>query len=204
VKKRCIAFFDGQNLHHGAKEAFGNTWPNFDPALLAKYICDQMAWSLECVYFYTGIPSRADNAFWNYFWARKFAVMGTRGIKLYSRELSYSNQIVHLPGGGTTATLVGREKGIDIRIALDIVRLARRGEFDVALIFSQDQDLSEVVDEVRAIALEKNLWIKIASAFPNSPTSNNTRGINGTDWIKIYKSMYDACTDPTDYRPKRT
>jgi hypothetical protein len=38
--KRAIAFFDGQNLYHGAKEAFGYTYPNYDAALLAQTVCD--------------------------------------------------------------------------------------------------------------------------------------------------------------------
>ena len=87
-----------------------------------------------------------------------------------------------------------------MRIALDVIRLAHRREFDVALIFSQDQDLSEVADESRAISHEQGRWIKIACAFPFSPTSCNKRGINKTDWIKIDRATYDACLDPRDYR----
>jgi hypothetical protein len=109
---------------------------------------------------------------------------------------------VRLPGGGTTTVLVGQEKGIDVRLALDVVSLARANEFDVALIFSQDQDLSEVADEVRSIAREHDRWIKLACAFPSSPTYQNIRGINKTDWIKIDRTSYDACLDPHDYRPK--
>lgn len=37
-----------------------------------------------------------------------------------------------------------REKGIDLRLGLDVVRMARKGELDVAAIFSQNQDLAEV------------------------------------------------------------
>lgn len=33
--KRAVAFFDGQNLFHSAKRAFGYTFPNYDPVLLA-------------------------------------------------------------------------------------------------------------------------------------------------------------------------
>ncbi len=98
---------------------------------------------------------------------------------------------------------VGREKGIDVRIALDIVRTARLNLFDVALVFSQDQDLSEVADEIREIAKSQDRWIKMTSAFPFSPTLKNKRGINNTDWIKIDKQTYDACIDPHDYRPKK-
>ena len=34
--KRTVAFFDGQNLFHAAKKAFGHTFPNFDPLKLAE------------------------------------------------------------------------------------------------------------------------------------------------------------------------
>ena len=74
--------------------------------------------------------------------------------------------------------------------------------YDVALIFSQDQDLSEVADEVRSISAAQDRWIKLACAFPVSPTYDNTRGINKTDWIEIDRAVYDACLDPTDYRAK--
>jgi hypothetical protein len=73
----------------------------------------------------------------------------------------------------------------------------------VAVIFSQDQDLSEVADEIRKISSREDRWIKIASAFPIGPTSRNRRGINGTDWIKIDRKTYDACIDSRDYRPRR-
>src|SRR5439155_21614536 len=71
-----------------------------------------------------------------------------------------------------------------------------------ALIFSQDQDLSEVADEIRLIADIQKRWIKVASAFPVSPVPHNKRGINGTDWIRIDRATYDACIDTRDYRPK--
>ena len=93
-------------------------------------------------------------------------------------------------------------KGVDVRIALDVVGKVLEDVCDVALVFSQDQDLSEVADEVRKIARRTGRWIKIASAFPVGPTSRNRRGINNTDWIRIDKKTYDQCIDPRDYRPK--
>jgi len=107
-----------------------------------------------------------------------------------------------LPDGTTHAFLDGEEKGIDVRLAIDVIRLAHRGVFDVALIFSQDQDLSEVAQEIRQIADEQTRWIKVASAFPSSPTLDNRRGIDKTDWIRIDRATYDSCLDRRDYRPK--
>jgi len=75
-----------------------------------------------------------------------------------------------------------------------------RNEYDVAIIFSQDQDLSEVADEIRIIARQQGRWIRIACAYPVSPTISNRRGINGTHWIQMDRQFYDACLDPKDYR----
>ena len=201
--KRVVAFIDGQNLFFAAKETFRHPYPNYDPASLARKVCDVRGWVTVGIRFYTGIPDPSDNAFWNHFWNAKVAAMGTRGIYTYSRPLRYRNKAITLPGGGITTALVGQEKGIDVRIALDIVRLALERSYDVALVFSQDQDLSEVAEEIRYIARQQNRWIKIACAFPLSPTSRNTRGIDKTDWIEIDRATYDACLDPNDYRPKQ-
>ena len=200
--KRAVVFFDGQNLFYAVKHAFGYKWPNYDALALAQKLCGSHGLELQQTRFYTGLPSVKDDPFWNHFWTAKLAVMGTRGIHTYSRHLKYRNQTVNLPDGGTTTVLVGQEKGIDIRIALDVVRMARENSFDVALIFSQDQDLSEVADEVKSISREQNRWIKLACAFPVSPTYGNTRGINNTDWIPIDRAIYDSCLDPNDYQPK--
>jgi len=129
-------------------------------------------------------------------------MLGRQNVHVFSRSLRYRNKRVKLPDGNEHTFLTGEEKGIDVRIALDIIRMAHRKEYDVAIVFSQDQDLSEAADEIRRISQEQNRWIKIASAFPTSPTASNRRGINKTDWIPIDRSTYDSCLDPRDYRPK--
>jgi uncharacterized LabA/DUF88 family protein len=201
-RKRAVAFFDGQNLFHAAKAAFGYRHPNFEPQALATAICRAHGWELTQARFYTGVPSAAERPFWHHFWSAKLAQMGRTGVHTFARPLRYRNESLRLPDGSEHVTLVGQEKGIDVRIALDVVRLAYRGEYDVALVFSQDQDLSEVADEIRVIAAEQQRWIKIASAFPSSPVVRGARGVNGTDWIRIDRATYDACIDPRDYRPK--
>jgi uncharacterized LabA/DUF88 family protein len=201
--KRAIAFIDGQNLFHGAREAFGYTYPNFDAALLAREVCNLHGWQLAQTRFYTGVHSPQGNEFWHRFWAAKLGRMGRQGVITFRRELRYQNTRIDLPDGRQVTATVGQEKGIDVRIALDVVGLVLENACDLALVFSQDQDLSEAADEVRKIASRTGRWIKIASAFPIGPTSRNRRGINGTDWITIDKQTYDRCIDPRDYRPKK-
>jgi hypothetical protein len=169
---------------------------------LTAYICTAQGWNIQEIHFYTGVPSDIDKPFWHHFWTAKMAIMGTRGIQTFSRPLRYRNQSIMLPDGSSMVEPVGQEKGVDVRIALDIVRYALSDVYDVALIFSQDQDLSEAVEDVKKISVLKNRWIKIACAFPLSPTVPKPRGINGTDWIRIDKASYDACRDFHDYRPK--
>jgi uncharacterized LabA/DUF88 family protein len=177
--KRTVSFIDGQNLFHAARESFGYTYPNYDVVALSGNICTRMGWQLVESRFYTGIPDPLDDPFWNHFWMAKLRVMSWQKIHIYSRSLRYRNRRVTLPDGRDYTFLTGEEKGIDVRIALDVIRMAHRVEYDVALIFSQDQDLSEVAEEIRAITLEQNRWIKIACAFPFSPTTINKRGPTG-------------------------
>ena len=203
LKKRALAFVDGQNLFYAVKEAFGYKFPNYDPLALASKVCQQRGWTLEATHFYTGAPDLQDDPFWHYFWNKKLASMGKRGIRVFRRSLRYRNQTIVLPDVTITSVLVGQEKGIDIRIALDMVRMAHQKSYDAAVLFSQDQDLTEAVEEVKIIAKEQNRWIRVATAFPISPTSRNRRGVDKTDWISIDRATYDACLDPNDYRAEK-
>jgi len=199
--KRTFVFVDGQNLFHQSKDAFGYKYPNYDIGALTREVTKTNRWELAEVRFYTGIHDPTANPFQNSFWVNKTAQMGQTGIKVITRPLRYRNKSVRLPDGSEHTFLTAEEKGIDVRIALDVIAGARKRAYDVALIFSQDQDLAEVAAEIRIIAKEQDRWIKVACAFPDSPTASNRRGINNTDWIRIDRVTYDRCIDPKDYRP---
>jgi uncharacterized LabA/DUF88 family protein len=195
-----VAFVDGQNLFHAVRDTFGYTYPNYDVDALARAITGFQGWQLAQTRFYTGIPDRIQNPPWHRFWSRKLAVMGRQGVIVFARQLKYRDRLVRRADGSVDSLLIGEEKGVDVRMALDVVRMAHRREYDVALILSQDQDLFEVAEEIRLIAREQGRWIKIASAFPFSPAAPNRRGIDKTDWIRIDRATYDACLDRRDYR----
>jgi len=200
---RCIAFVDGQNLFYSAKEAFGRTYPDYNVKALVAHICQRQNWIVAEIRFYTGVPDAADNPFWNHFWTAKLAQMGRSGIVIYSRPLRYRNIVIRLPDGRAGTRLVGQEKGVDVRIALDVVRAAYEDRCDVILLLTQDQDLTEAVEEVKAIGRRGGRWIHVACAYPSSPTSQNARGVDRTEWIRIGRDDYEACLDPRDYRPKQ-
>ena len=100
--------------------------------------------------------------------------MRRAGINVTSRRLRHIG-----PDDGTRQVL--RKKGIDLRLGLDVVRMARNGDLDMAIIFSQDQDLAEVASEVRDISQSQGRWLNIVSAFPKSSAATASRGISRTD-----------------------
>jgi len=202
--KRTVSFVEGQNLYHSVRESFGYSYPNYDVIALSETICRQNGWKLIQARFYTGVPDQNDDPYWNNFWNHKLAMLGRQGVFIYSRPLRYRNRLVKFPNGTEHTFLAGEEKGIDVRMAIDIIRMAHHKEYDVVLIFSQDQDLSEVAAELRTISAEQARWIKAACAFPMSPTTRNRRGIDKTDWIFIDRETYDICIDPRDYRTKES
>lgn len=199
---RVHAFVDGQNLFYAVRTQFGYGFPNYDVRKLAEYVKRvEQNRVLSQVHFYTGLHDRREDPFWHEFWSKKLLAMQHAGIRTLSRPLKYADIQVPLPGGGSKTIRRGREKGIDIRLALDLVRLARRKEYDVAVIFSLDTDLIEAVHEVYEIRQELGTWLKIECAFPVGGGGRPPRGIDKTQWRRIDKATYDSCIDPTDYRP---
>jgi uncharacterized LabA/DUF88 family protein len=108
-------------------------------------------------------------------------------VQTYSRPLVYRNGIA-------------QEKGIDVKLAIDAVRLAHESAYDVALIFSQDQDFSELATEIKRIAATQGRWVTVVSAYPVSAAYSNKSGIDKTDWFKIDKTLYDQAIDSYNYR----
>jgi len=202
-EKYAMAFIDGQNLFQHAKAAFGHFHPNFDPIKLHKAVCAEKGWIPNLVRFYTGIPDKRESSMWAGYWEKRLLWMKRAGIHVVTRPLRYRKQEIEHPDGTKEIFSTAQEKGIDVRLALDIVGCARKGEYNVGIIYSQDQDLTEVVEEVKDIAREHNRWIRLACAFPYGPNASSKRGVNGTDWIKMDEAFYNACLDPRDYRPAR-
>lgn len=199
----AMAFFDGQNLYQHAKEAFGYHHPNYDPVKLHHAVCANLGLTPNLTRFYTGVPDVNESPMWAGYWSNRVLAMKRAGIHVTTRKLRYHETPVEHPDGSTEILKTAHEKGVDIRIALDLVACARRQEFGSAIIFSQDQDLHEVVAEVRDISKSLGKQIEIICAFPSGPKASSKRGIDKTSWFKMDQSFYDACLDPIDYRPAR-
>jgi uncharacterized LabA/DUF88 family protein len=193
--KRAIAFVDGQNLFAAARDAFGVGTPCYRPALLAKRVAEREGWVLAEVRFYTGVPAKRDDPRLHAQWTAQLRRMRAEGVVVAARPLRRRRRRARLDDGREVEFTVLQEKGIDVRIALDVVDAVLRGRCDVVLVFSQDQDFGELAQEVRVIAREQHRWVKIASAYPVGPGTRNTRGIDRTDWIHIDRRLFESCLD---------
>jgi hypothetical protein len=78
-----------------------------------------------------------------------------------------------------------------------------RKEFDAVFIFSQDQDLSEAVREIKDMAKHQGMHIKVYSVFPTSDSASALKGLAGAIPVPMDKAFYDSCLDPRDYRPAK-
>ena len=134
--------------------------------------------------FYTGVPSRDENAHWHIFWTKKLRFLKSQGVEIYKGRINSAQQ----------------EKGVDVRIAIDLIRLTYEKKYDVAMIVSQDWDFGPAVSLAKEIAKGQGLQLVFESCFPVGPGTTNTRGVPGTNWIEIDQATYDACFDPRDYR----
>jgi uncharacterized LabA/DUF88 family protein len=193
MQLRTIVFFDGQNLYHLAKDAFGSrgtgpvhySYPAYNVECLANsLVMAKPARTLTQIRFYTGVPDARIDPFWHTFWTNKLRRLLNKGIYVYKGRLNASNQ----------------EKGVDVSIAIDLINLTYRNEYDLAILVSQDWDFGPAVNLAKVIAKGQNRTVGFESCFPYGVGSNSDRGIPGTTWIKIDQTMYDSCLDPTDYR----
>ena len=194
---RSIVFIDGQNLYHLARRAWGSgpsspyAWPSYDVEKLARALVSRTPGRiLSETRFYTGVPDPAagpSQLFWHGFWTNKIRYMRGRGIYVYRGRVSTG----------------GQEKGVDVSLALDLVRGAYDGLYEAAVIVSQDWDFGPAVRLAKAIAKAQGRKLVFDSCFPVGPGSLSRRGVPGTNWIPIDQATYDACRDPRDYRPRR-
>ena len=114
-------------------------------------------------------------------------------MQVYSRPLRYRRRSAPDELGGPRVTVVGEEKGIDVRISLDVIQIAIDGELDVTLLLSQDQDFVELARDVRSVARRQGRWIKMASAYPAPSGATAERGVDLTHWIPIDCATCEAC-----------
>ena len=185
-----IVFFDGQNIYRSALSAWRTdasdtyvyTWPSYDVEKLATAVTSKTKGrKITQIRFYTGVPTSFQNSRWNRFWVEKIKHLESQGIEVYRGKISAHNH----------------EKGVDVKLAIDLIRLTYEKKYELAIIFSQDRDFEPAINLAREIAGDQSRQLMFESHFI---IGDSSRGIPGTTWLPIDKTTYDACSDPNDYR----
>jgi uncharacterized LabA/DUF88 family protein len=195
---RVIVFIDGANLFNSAKRRFGYKEPNADISKLAKTVVAlKPNRKVEAIYYYIGVPKVEHDNQRHGWWDRKITAMGKLGVKTIRRHLKPRDLNIDISGivhhKSTTTKLI--EKGIDLRLGLDLVKYTLDQSFDVAIIFSQDGDLAEAVQDAFQIASRQRRIIIIECAYPVDGV-NPRYGIRHATAIEFDRALYDGCLRP--------
>jgi uncharacterized LabA/DUF88 family protein len=189
---RVAVFIDYQNVHLSARSTFlpsgtPGRHGHVDPVRVARRIVGgrRLAGDLAAVRIYRGRPSpdhqpaaarasdrQADR------WARD------PGVVVVRRQLRYPKAWPAEPA---------QEKGIDVALAVDLVRLACEGAYDVGVLFSRDTDLVPALETVRDLGAH----VEVASW---KGTSRLRIPDSQLPWCHYLDAAdYAACRDYTDY-----
>jgi len=145
VVEKVAIFIDGSNLYHGLKNEIGNTRLDFQKFI--EWLLDGR--KLVRTYYYNAPVTASDPK------AREQQ-------KFFDRLRSIPYFDVRLgrlePRGNTQV-----EKGVDIAIAVDMVSMAFKGHYDVAILVSSDGDFGVAVSAVK----DSGKHVEVA-CFPRS------------------------------------
>jgi len=132
--KRVCVFIDGSNFYHGLKHHFGKA--NIDFNKLSLTLCTSGR-ELIRTYYYNAPVFKEDNEELYKSQQRFFESLR----KLPDLQLRLG-RLEHRDGGVI-------EKGVDIYLAIDMLRYAYNDIYDIAILISSDGDFSEAVNAVK-------------------------------------------------------
>jgi len=133
MAKKAIVFIDGNNLYFGLKKNVGNYNLNYD-----KFINKLAAgYDLIRAYFYTAEFRREDDE------------------KIFGSQQKFLTYLQEVPKMQVVTARIERrgdhlvEKGVDVQLAVDLVRYGAKDNYDVAIVVSGDGDYAPAVEAVK-------------------------------------------------------
>jgi uncharacterized LabA/DUF88 family protein len=160
-EEKIVIFIDGSNLYFSVKRAFGITKVDFHKLL--EFL--RQGRKLLRAYFYiTSVPDQKDKEearkqqkFLNFL--RNVPYLEIKYGRLEKRETKCNACGVK--------SVCWVEKGVDVNLAVDMVRMAYQNSYDTAIIVSGDGDFSSAVEAV------KNAGKNVELAYPNRAWARN-------------------------------
>ena len=174
---RAIVFIDGSNFYFKLRQLTTGTTTSlldFDYRGLAKYIVGDL--SLEKVIYYVGAVKR------------RSGLPKGKTEKLYAHQQKLAFKLRQAQIDIVWGILIQHpdasfhEKGVDVRIAVEMIRLARENKYDEAFLLSSDTDFVPAVEEVRQLGKRVTyVGTSQGRSYGLSHTTNHTRLISLED-----------------------
>ena len=174
MMKNAIVFVDANNWYHNVKHWFKPG--DIDIVKVSEFICDKFGYKLKEIRWYASVPSIKDGEAMFYKHLSFLSHLEKKGVKVITRKLqTLSNKEIlkkkrdildNLDLCETCKPLVEstfldladikrKEKGIDVWIAVDMIRLGIiENEYDVCILISGDADFTpalELIDKEKDI-----------------------------------------------------
>lgn len=200
TKKKADCFIDCQNIFKGARELYGHNVPNFDVVKMCEKVAEKKGWEVGNIHFYTGVPSAEHAYFWNSYWNNRLPDLEKEGVKIFAPPLRYQRNRYFDEQGIEHVYMRGHEKGVDVKIALDMLKSAMSG-CGAQILFSRDNDLKIAVDESMEMAAERGVKMDIISAFPSDGFHYGIRDVKA---FHMTADFYDAIIDHRNYSPSKS
>ncbi|WP_062349554.1 NYN domain-containing protein [Herbidospora yilanensis] len=201
---RVILFLDYQNVYKGARETFHEPSlapgrdGQIDPLRLGAWLIENSRYDRELteVRVYRGQPHPSRDAKGHAAFVRQRVAWESdpRVVGVF-RDLRY-------PRGWPDRCAPGlkpQEKGIDVALAIDYVKLALEGRYDVGVLMSTDSDLKPALEIVAA--MRPSGGPRVEAAAWKGPGAKRPLSLSQPKiWSHLLdKSCYDAVRDPTNY-----
>lgn len=198
MAERVIVFVDYQNVFGTARQCFhhatevGPTSGQIDPVKLGQLIVSKRVRPsvLKQVRVYRGLPDAtrqprayAANERQTAAWLRSPLVCVLRRPLRYPRNWPQEK---------------AQEKGVDVALAIDFVRLAAQGAYDVGILVSTDSDLKPALEGALEI---KTVGVHIEVAAWRAKGANRRLSLHGQlPWChQLTLADYQAVADRHDY-----
>lgn len=165
--RKALVQFDGSNFYNKVKKISpGTHLLNFHYVKLAKYIVNLKSYKTDACYYIGEIRQYKNN--------RKSEILYANQQKLFTnlRDQGIDIKLGYLLKNGNKY----HEKGVDVQIAVDIVRGAIKNEYNRFYLISSDTDLLPAIKTAREVGKEV-VYVAFENSISIAMSKNCSRSI---------------------------
>ena len=147
MEKKTFLFVDGSNLYGSQYDLFGPAkYLNFGK--LIQYISSSLNVKFQGIYFYASYSPKPEKP-------TKKQISYLKNEGLFYREVKNTDKVTFFKGYRSKTS--GKEKEVDVKLAVDIVDFAHRKKYDKMFLLSGDADFLHALLAVNALEKDVNV-----------------------------------------------